>query len=211
MNIGNNVYPLSMALRRKGIRSDCFVFGPHRFGYPFDYALSKSGNHRRFLNEIARVYWLIRILRKYNTIHFNFGSTLAGRQPPSTEGSTSKKLFRLLLDYYLNLFQLIELRLFKFFKIKMFIHYQGDDVRQGGPMKELEYSLLQGTEKSYYSLEADKFKATQMKRITAFMEKIYYVNPDLEAILLPDSQFIPYSHINVSKYTIPRRSSKKKQ
>jgi hypothetical protein len=92
----------------------------------------------------------------------------------------------------------------------MFIHYQGDDVRQGGPMKELEYSLLQGTEKSYYSLEADKFKATQMKRITAFMEKIYYVNPDLEAILLPDSQFIPYSHINVSKYTIPRRSSKKK-
>jgi hypothetical protein len=82
------------------------------------------------------------------------------------------------------------------FKIKMFIHYQGDDARQGAPMRDLEISLLQGVSKNYYSDKTDRFKSSQIKRISSFVEKAFYVNPDLSVVLPPGSLFIPYSHID---------------
>jgi glycosyltransferase involved in cell wall biosynthesis len=209
LNIGNNVFPLSLALRRRGIKSDCLVFASHPFGYPHDFTLSKSMGKGRLHFEVSRIVWLGRIIRNYNTIHFNFGSTLAGRVAPNDELGFFQKLLRIPYSIYLNLFQLIELNLYKMFKVRMFIHYQGDDARQGGPMSGLQYSLLQGTNAGYYSKSADKFKSKQIKRITKFTEKVYYLNPDLSAVLPPESEFKPYSHIDLSEYKVlpqsPRR------
>lgn len=192
---------MSAELRRRGIKSDCLVFAPHPFGYPFDFTLSKDDGTAKFLIEIRRIYWLFRIIRRYNTIHFHFGSTLAGRVAPNSEWSFLKRISRFPYTQYLNLFQIFELRLYKLFKMKLFIHYQGDDARQGSQMQGLNYSLLQVAEKGYYSETSDKFKAAQIKRIAAFTEKTYYVNPDLGPLLPYESEFIPYSHIDNSKFT----------
>jgi hypothetical protein len=206
LNVGNNVYPLSLALRRRGIQSDCLVLEPHPFGYPYDFTLSTTGKVGKLKVELARIFWLLRILRSYNTIHFNYGSTLAGRFPANYRQSLSKRIARFPYAIYLNLFQLVELKLYKLFRKKMFIHYQGDDARQTHIMKGLHYSLLQGAKKGTYSIKTDKFKSAQIKRITNFTEKVYHVNPDLSALLPPHSEFLPYSHIDVSKYNYQPQS-----
>jgi hypothetical protein len=200
LNVGNNVYPLSLGLRRIGIKSDCLVLAPHSFGYPYDFDLSNGGRRGKFLIEVARIHWLLRIIKNYNTIHFNFGSTLAARVGPNVEWSISKKILHFPYVWYLNLFQITELWIYKVRRIRMFVHYQGDDARQGAAMQGLKYSLLQGATEGYYSEKTDKFKSKQIRRIGAYAEKIYYVNPDLGALLPIQAQFIPYSHIDIQEY-----------
>jgi hypothetical protein len=196
-NIGNNVYPLNLALRKKGVESDCLVHAPHSFGYEYDFITYNPKKTNRVYSEFAKIYWILRIIRQYNTVHFNFGTTLAGRVPPSSDKPLINRLIRFPYRSYLYVLEAVELRLFKVFKIKMFIHYQGDDARQGAPMRDLEISLLQGVSKNYYSEKSDRFKSSQIKRISSFVEKTFYVNPDLSVVLPPESLFIPYSHIDV--------------
>lgn len=210
-NIGNNVYPLSLALRKKGVKSDCLVHAPHSFGYEYDFITHDPKKKNRVYGEFAKIYWILRISRQYNTVHFNFGTTLAGRVPPSSDMPLFNRLIRFPYRSYLYVLEAFELRLFKVFKIKMFIHYQGDDARQGAPMRDLEISLLQGVSKNYYSDRSDRFKTSQIKRISSFVEKSFYVNPDLSVVLPPESLFIPYSHIDYRNIGfIPRGTNGKK-
>jgi hypothetical protein len=190
------VYPLSLALRKKGVESDCLVHAPHSFGYEYDFITHDPKKTNRVCGEFAKIYWIIRIIRQYNTVHFNFGTTLAGRVPPSSNMPMFNRLIRFPYRTYLYVLEAFELRLFKMFKIKMFIHYQGDDARQGRVLRDLEFSLLNGVSKNYYSDKSDRFKASQIKRISSFVEKTFYVNPDLSKVLPLDSVFIPYSHID---------------
>jgi glycosyltransferase involved in cell wall biosynthesis len=122
-----------------------------------------------------------------------------------------KKTVRLPYRLYLNLFQAVELRLFRLFRIKMFVHYQGDDARQGSQMQGLEYSLLQGVQKGYYSDKSDQFKASQIERISKFTEKVFYVNPDLSRVLPGNSVFIPYSHVDLGKFEFVKKDLKQKK
>jgi len=210
-NIGNNVYPLSLALRKKGVESDCLVHAPHSFGYEYDFITYNPKKTNRVSGEFAKIYWILRIIRQYNTVHFNFGTTLAGRVPPSSDMPLFNRLIRFPYRSYLYVLEAVELRLFKAFKIKMFIHYQGDDARQGALMRDLEISLLQGVPKNYYSDKSDRFKSSQIKRISSFVEKTFYVNPDLSVVLPPESLFIPYSHIDYRNICfIPRSTNGKK-
>ena len=210
-NIGNNVLPLSLALRSKGLKSDCLVYRPHSFGYGYDFVVHNPKYRSRIFGEVAKIYWLIRIIRNYNTVHFNFGTTLAGRVPPSVDMGMLKKTARLPYRLYLNLFQAVELRLFRLFRIKMFVHYQGDDARQGSQMQGLEYSLLQGVQKGYYSDKSDQFKASQIERISKFTDKVFYVNPDLSRVLPRNSVFIPYSHVDLGKFEFVKKDLKHKK
>lgn len=205
------MYPLSLALRKKGVESDCLVHAPHSFGYEYDFITYDPKKTNRVFGEFAKIYWILRIIRQYNTVHFNFGTTLAGRVPPSSNMPLLDRLIRFPYRSYLYILEAVELKLYKMFKIKMFIHYQGDDARQGAPMRDLEISLLQGVSKGYYSVKSDRFKASQIKRIASFVEKIFYVNPDLSVVLPPESVFIPYSHLDYRNISFIQRGANGKK
>ena len=188
-------------MRSRGLRSDCLVFAVSKFGFGFDYSVLKSSRKSKMWMELGKVYWLIRILAKYNTIHFHFGSTLAGRFAPIYGENKVKNFFLKIYECYLDIFQLIELLLYRLFRKKIFIHYQGDDARQGSSMMGKKYSLLNGANPEYYSAKSDLFKKKQIKRIEKYASQIYFVNPDLRRALPSRSKFLSYSHIDLTEWT----------
>lgn len=205
-NVGNNVHPLSKAMRSRGIRSDCLVFSASKFGFGFDYSVLNSRRKSIIGMELGKIYWVIRILVQYNTIHFHFGSTLAGRLAPMYGKNNFKNFIKRIHNYYLDIFQQIELLLYHFFRKKIFIHYQGDDARQGSSMVGKKYSLLNGAYPEYYSAKSDQFKMKQIKRIEKYASQIYFVNPDLRKALPLRSEFVAYSHIDLTEWTYPNRN-----
>lgn len=209
-NVGNNVYPLSKSLKDAGIRSDCLVFTKPAFGFDYDYLVSLRDKQSKVVYEFKKLIWLFRILFSYNTVHFHYGSSLAGRTSPTTETVFLRKLLKKVYGFYLNVLQIFELALYRIFRKRVFVTYQGDDARQGIPMAGFKYSLLSGVNADYYSLTSDKFKAKQIKRIAKIASAIYFVNPDLARVLPSNSQFIPYSHIKIKNWEKIERSSARK-
>lgn len=210
-NVGNNVYPLSKSLKGAGIRSDCLVFTKPAFGFDYDYLISFNDNQSKVAYEFKRLFWLCRILFSYNTVHFHYGSSIAGRTPPTVETDFLSKFLKKTYSFYQNVLQIFELFLYRVFRKRVFVTYQGDDARQGIPMAGFKYSLLSGVDPDYYSFASDKFKAKQIRRIAKIASAIYFVNPDLARVLPSNSYFIPYSHIEIEKWQKVERSSARKK
>jgi len=188
-------------MRDKGIRSDCLVFSAPNFGFGFDYSILKNNKKSILLKELGKIYWIIRILVRYNTIHFHFGSSLAGRTVPIEGTKALRSMVKNFYSYYSDKFQVVELFLYRIFGKKIFVHYQGDDARQGSSMSGKKYSLLNGVDAHYYSKQSDFFKKHQIERIEKYASQIYYVNPDLSKVLPRRSKFVAYSHINLNEWS----------
>jgi hypothetical protein len=95
----------------------------------------------------------------------------------------------------------MELNIYRFFNRPMFVHYQGDDARQGDVSLSMFYdSAAHHVETGYYSPETDALKRQAIKRMTKYCEKLYSVNPDLMHVLGEKAKFIPYCHISLGDW-----------
>ncbi|WP_199311950.1 hypothetical protein [Phormidium tenue] len=97
--------------------------------------------------------------------------------------------------------QWLEFSILRFRKVPIFVHYQGDDARQGDfCRKHFDITIAKQVDESYYNRRSDDYKRWQIQRLSHFCSKIYALNPDLLYVLPPQAEFIPYSHISLQEW-----------
>lgn len=170
-----------------------------------------KNNESFLIREIKRIAAIFMMPLRFNIVHYNFGTTLANPPFPYKPGEDFfHSLARRIYSFYTCLLQFVELLLLKFFRKPIFMHYQGDDARQGNySLKNFEYSIASQVDDSYYNAASDTFKQKSIRRMAMFCSKIYALNPDLLHVLPGCAEFLPYSHIDLSEWTpvYPTRSN----
>ena len=129
---------------------------------------------RAFRREFRRGRFLLRALREFDVIHFNFGSSIAPRHSPAQ--TRERTLATRIHDCYTSWSSFAtsppqtrrqgDLR-----------HYQGDDARPGDP----------------------HFEGARRRSIAVFnryADGIFALNPDLLRFLPPRAQFLPYASVD---------------
>src|SRR5688500_14502727 len=130
--VGGNPQGLSRHLRLLGLDSTAWALEQNYLNYPCDSVIWSSGAGL-IERELRRWQAIMHAARFSDVIHFNFGTSLSYPVAPSRLAETSiwKKLARRLFSLYTQLLQCIELNLYRALSIPMFVHYLGDDARQG--------------------------------------------------------------------------------
>ena len=199
--VGGNPQGLSKHLNILGLESETLVLRQNHYNYPADTILWKENESIHF-REVKRWVAFSRNFLRYDIIHFNYGATLFYPSWPYNPGSSPlKEVLRKIYSLYTRTLQVIELKTYKWLRKPMFIHYQGDDARQGDYSSEnFEYNIASQVNDSYYNRYSDEFKRTSIRRLGHYCEQIYAVNPDLLHVLPEGSRFIPYSHISLDDW-----------
>jgi glycosyltransferase involved in cell wall biosynthesis len=200
--VGGNPQGLSRQLCKLGVCSESWVLQQNRFHYKCDRVIW-SPDDGPLSREIKRLSAILQAALRADVIHFNYGSSLANPIPPSSESgrTVARRLLHWLLYHYWDLLQLLELNLYRLAGIPMFVHYQGDDARQGDySMEKFEVSIAQHVGPDYYDNASDEFKRRSIRRMARFCETIYAVNPDLLHVLPGGSRFVPYCHISLDEW-----------
>jgi hypothetical protein len=202
--VGGNPQGLSRHLRELGVDSVTMCLAQNYFAYPADIVLWDE-HDGVVARELARFRALLTILRQADVVHFNFGSTLY--QPTTFRQATDswpKALARAAYAAYLNLMQTVELAGYRLRRISTFVHYQGDDARQGDYcLAHFEVTFAAHVPPGYYSADTDALKRRQIRRLCRHCDAVYAVNPDLLHVLPEGARFQPYGHVSPSHW-LPR-------
>ena len=131
-SVGGNPQGLSQHLRMLGVQSENWVLEQNYLDYacdrviwsPLDGVVTRELRRWRAIFEAARVA---------DVINFNFGTSLAYPVRPRIlkEKTLARRIARWLFSLYTQSLQWLELNLYCLARIPMFVHYQGDDARQG--------------------------------------------------------------------------------
>lgn len=175
-SVGGNSYGLSRAERSLGAESDCLYSEETWLKYPADICLRLEGKSN-FKKLIKLILTFIRIRRKYDIFHFNFGSSLINFNKPFL------KMFD--LPFYPK-------------NKKLFMTYNGCDARQKYvTMRERAVSAC-GESRCYGGMcNSGKLDLVRQASITLAAKRvdhIFYLNPDLGKFLPKEkSSFLPYT------------------
>lgn len=201
-SVGGNPQGLSQHLRSLGIESESWIFTQNVFNYPSTRAIWKEGDGP-LRREIKRCSAIIHVARNFEVIHFNYGSGWATPIPmfSATDRGILAKVKRFAASLYLHALSLLELGVYRLLRRPMFVHYQGDDARQGDTSKALfRHSIAQYADDGYYSPEGDALKRRMIRRMARYCSQVYSVNPDLMHVLGKKAKFVPYSHISLDEW-----------
>lgn len=201
-SVGGNPSGLSRALRNLGLESESWALIPSPFGYPCDRViwLPTDGRIKR---ELKRWLSIAQAARSADVIHFNFGTSLASPIALrwKTRKGMGKKLAHAFNAVYMDLLQLAELNIYRLLKIPMFVHYQGDDARQGDfSSSKFTINTASQVETGYYEPASDRFKRRMIRRMAKYCDCIFSLNPDLLHVLPEGSRFVPYCHISLEEW-----------
>lgn len=200
-NIGGNASGLSSALRDLGWDSTVWTLHRDPYGFPSDKTWWGPSTPI-VVREFLRLGAIIQALLRFDIIHYNFGTTMA--QPPfitgEGRGMVRRLLTRTLVSYRVGL-QRVELWLARRLRKGIFVHYQGDDARQGGYQSSYRISLL-NVNPDGYSEAVDHQRQRQINLLDRYADAIYAVNPDLLNALPKRASFIPYSHLDPSDVVV---------
>lgn len=209
-SVGGNPQGLSKAFRELGVDSQCWVFGEDKFNYGNSYFIYKTTDSR-FLKELKRLFAL-RYAFKFETVFFNYGSTLFQPPPAAVNINGWKQKLYGVYKYYCLILQRIELSILKARSVKIIIQYQGDDARQGDfCRKNFQVTAATRVNSSYYNSESDASKRKQIGLLCELADHVFALNPDLLYVLPSKAKFLPYSHmdlINLKTKPISERQGK---
>jgi glycosyltransferase involved in cell wall biosynthesis len=210
-SVGGNPHGLSSHLEKLGIESETWVFEQNLFQYPCTRIIWNESDGV-FLRELKRWRAILTVAWTFDVIHFNYGTSWATPMPifRASDSGFKAKLKRFIAGVYLNILSYAELSLYRLFRRPMFVHYQGDDARQGDfCLSKFAHSLAQYVEPGYYSAESDAFKRRMIRRMERYCHKLYAVNPDLMHVLGSKAHFVPYCHISLEfwKPSYPSRQN----
>ncbi len=201
-NTGGNPNGLSHALNSLGVDSTTMTLKQGCVEYPIDIIL--WGKNDSIVARLLKQFLALKdALLYYDIIHFNFGTTLFSPICHYSPKNTPfiKKILRILYSLYSQCMQSIELKAFHILGKKMFIHYQGDDARQGDfSLAHFQYSIASQVGEEYYNRHSDRFKRKSIQKMVKYCSQIYAVNPDLLHVLPKGSRFIPYCHIILEEW-----------
>lgn len=201
-SVGGNPQRLSQQLRELGVESEAWVFEQNVYNYPSTYTVWKKTDGP-ILREMKRLLAIVRVAFGFDVIHFNFGTGWATSTPllRSSDRSLKRRVRTLFAGLYLNGLSILELELYRLLRRPMFVHYQGDDARQGDvSLSTFSHSIAHYVGAGYYSPETDRLKRRVIKRMAKYCQKLYAVNPDLMHVLGDKARFIPYCHISLGDW-----------
>jgi glycosyltransferase involved in cell wall biosynthesis len=183
--VGGNPAGLAAAERELGLDSTTLAFRPSPYGYPSDEVVWDDDDGR-LIGELKRWRLLPRVLRDFDVVHFNFGSTIAPqRLPVDAVGAKPRSLPE---RAYAAVLEQLDLRVLARAGKAIFVTFQGSDARPGNPAGGPS------------SPEADKYKRRRIARFDRYADGIYALNPDLLRVLPARARFVPYAHVDARKW-----------
>ncbi|MGB3909251.1 MAG: hypothetical protein WBL06_02110 [Pseudolysinimonas sp.] len=203
--VGGGPSGLSRQLRLQGIESQVWTIDQDYLNYPVDRVLTEPQEPvlRQMLTALrAGTY----VFGRWDAVHYNYGSTLFsnGGKLLSRRGSGGSAAGRLLaraLGVVAGVLQRAELAVLRARRIPVFVHYQGDDARQGDySLQHFDISIATQVPPGYYTAESDAWKRRQITLMGRHAFAIYAVNPDLLNVLPASAEFVPYGHVAVSEW-----------
>lgn len=201
-SVGGNSRGLSAQLENLGIESETWILQQNVFNYRSTKSIWTEGDSR-LRKEVKRCLAIVRVAFRFDVIHFNFGSSWASPIPmfSAEDKGLWIKIKRLRMAIYLEVLFFVEMWLYLLFRRPLFVHYQGDDARQGDFSRaNFRHSIAQYVEEDYYTAETDALKRRMIRRMSRYCAQVYAVNPDLMHVLGPGARFIPYSHISLDEW-----------
>jgi hypothetical protein len=203
-NVAGHPAALAQAERRLGMHSHGVEIVSNQYGFAADevlFALSL----RPFRQEVRRWRLVLRAIRDFDIIHFNFGqSILMTRAFPEVKGSLRERMNGL---YYRGMWML-DLPLLKAFGKGIVMTYQGDDARQGDECRRrFQITAADFVDGAYYQAGTDYWKRRAIAKVARYADRIYALNPDLLHVLPPHARFMPYANVDPREWTPTRREA----
>lgn len=193
--VGGNPQGLCRAERALGLDSRSLSLGTNYLAYAVDEVVGLRGG--RPGREWARWRAIRRMLRGYDVVHYNFGSTLAPLRAPTDAPGPKGFLARWHNRLYAGPLEQIDLRWARRRGLVTAITYQGDDARQGDFCREnYPIHFVHEVEPGYYSTETDRHKRERIALADASADLLYAVNPDLLRVLPARTRFLPYASVD---------------
>lgn len=194
--VGGNSAGLAAAERELGLESTAVAFKPPPYGYPVDSVVWGEGD-RVAVQELKRWRLLAQVLRDFDVIHFNFGSTIAPQRSPSdAPGGAATRLRERIYRGYEAILEQCDLPLLRRAGKAVFVTFQGDDARQGDVSARWRVNGAVEAVPGHYTPASDENKRRRIRRFDRYVDGIYALNPDLLHVLPARARFIPYAHVD---------------
>ncbi len=186
--VGGHATQLAEAERALGLDSVSVSLHAPPYGYTADEVL--FGPRTRPLARERRRWLLVRrALREFDVVHFNFGSSLAPVHHPAARQGLTGAAYGL----YARALELRDVPLLARRGTKIFVTYQGDDVRPTG--------AALGLERTPAELARDRRKERAALVFDRYAERIYALNPDLLRYLPARAEFLPYASVDLAAWS----------
>lgn len=200
-SVGGNPQGLSAQLRALDVHSEVWELASSPFGYRVDRTIW-SPNDGLLRRERKRLLAIWQVARDFDIVHFNFGTTLAEAIPfrRDIDRGWKRKVKTAVTSVYRRLLLHAELTLYRLRGLVAFIHYQGDDARQGDVSRRFQYAIAHVVADGYYCRSSDRFKRRMIAKMAGYCRQVYAVNPDLLHVLGPGARFVPYCHISLQEW-----------
>lgn len=200
--VGGHASGLAAVERELGVDSWTLALEPSPYGYAAD-EVAWDGGDGRVVRELKHLRLLPRVLRDFDVVHFNFGSTLMpgrlAREGLPAERARSLRMRA--LGAYWGLLQQLDLPLLARAGKAIFVTSQGDDARQGDvATPRFPHNGAAELEPGYYSPESDENKRRRIARFDRYASGIYALNPDLLRVLPARARFVPYASLDPRKW-----------
>lgn len=187
-SIGGNAYNLSIGEKKNGMDSTVLIDNPDIYSNKGDIVFRNIQN--KYLNIIRKMMFCVINCKKYDIIHYNFGSMFI----------ETKKF---------NLFGW-DLKYFKKHGKIIAVTFQGSDARQAKYCVN-NYKITHYTrEDEIQQNNLDIYKIERIKFYEKYADLIYATNPDLLNVLPSNAKFRPYTKLQPIEW-IPSFSNYKKR
>ena len=206
--VGGNPQGISRAMNKIGLISQSWTTVQNYLNYPTDLVISNSSN--LIVKEIQKILAL-RYVFMFDVIMFNFGQMLFKPHLVFDYKKYPKKMryFLYCYAYYNRIMASIEITLLKLLGRKLFVQFQGDDLRQGDYCIENYSTSIAHQLEDYYHPNTDKMKRRLYDFFSKNCEKIYCLNPDLLNVADSKAVFLPYSHIDLVEWSAKEKNHNK--
>jgi len=196
VNIGNQPWVLSRYERSLGINSELVVNYNTWLNYKADVVLGEYASNK-WREIIKRGYFGLTAPFKYDVFHYYFGRSL---------------LFWDDLPKW-NCFPYADMKIAKALGKKIFMTFQGCDVRLAGESDlRNKYTPCRQGYCSVYKTCIDSYDAKRKKMInevTPYCDHVFYLNPEL-GHYVPNGIFMPYASVDIGSIipvSLPKKAS----
>jgi hypothetical protein len=199
-NVGNHPQSLARAERVLGLQSRCVTLGEPPFGYEVDETVALPPGE--LAGQAVRGRLFRRALREFDVVHFNFGRSIFDPPLIPVRPRGVGDVRHLPGRAYGHVLALRDVGLLRRAGKVVVVTFQGDDARQGtGPLATpLHRRLAEEVGPGYYTDYEDALKRRRIAAFARHAHHIYFLNPDLAALLPPRARFVPYASVDTAEW-----------
>jgi hypothetical protein len=215
--VGGNPHGLAKAERELGLDSTAVAFNVNPWGMDSDEVLF-TGSENPLSAELKRWRLVGRAVRKFDVVHYNYGSSIIDPSAPKLVDVASRypAAFRLANRAYRRLAGMRDPWIMRRTGKVVFVTYQGIDARQYDRWREwfdlhdwIDTDQKMLPVSSFLMREgSDDFKRMRIDRFSQQAHRIYALNPDLLRVLPPHARFMAYASVDPREWQpeVNRRS-----